>query len=552
MQSDHHRDVSPEYRGDLMIVIPRFVVIAHRAYSYLRFSTPEQAQGDSHRRQTALAEEYARKRGLELDTTLSFQDLRVSAFRGKNAEEGQLGAFLRAVQTGLVPEGSYLLVESLDRISRQSARRARTTLNLIVDEGITVVTLVDGKEYTAASLDEDPTSLLMSILVFMRAHEESVMKASRLSHAWAGKRTKAAKGERMTSMLPAWLTSEGPEAPVKLIPERAKIVQRIFTAYASGKAGMVGIAKALNRDGVPTFESRNGRKGNQWFASYIQRILKSPAAMGAYQPHTTSYKGRSRKRTAVGEPIKGYFPAAVDEDLFLKVQAMLSDTASPLRGKEKADLQNLFGGLAVCARCAEEGRAGGTMKRKPMARKLKNGERKLYVYFVCFNAVNGSGCTAKTINYEAVEECFLTHAPALLATAPIATGDAALEEKLRSTEAALDALEEHRVKLRDLMLETGSRSMAGDLLATEAELESAKAERDALVAKLEGASGPLFAGRVAEVAEALRAEPLDRKRVNAQLRSVLSRVVLDTAKLTGTLVWKHGGESEFIFGFPLD
>ena len=34
-----------------------------KAYSYIRFSTPEQALGDSLRRQVQLAEEYARKHG---------------------------------------------------------------------------------------------------------------------------------------------------------------------------------------------------------------------------------------------------------------------------------------------------------------------------------------------------------------------------------------------------------------------------------------------------------------------------------------------------------
>src|SRR5690606_31256297 len=34
-----------------------------RAYSYIRFSTPEQMQGDSQRRQIALAESFAKRRG---------------------------------------------------------------------------------------------------------------------------------------------------------------------------------------------------------------------------------------------------------------------------------------------------------------------------------------------------------------------------------------------------------------------------------------------------------------------------------------------------------
>jgi hypothetical protein len=46
-----------------------------KAYSYVRFSTPEQAKGDSHRRQTEKAAKYAAENGLELDTELRLADL---------------------------------------------------------------------------------------------------------------------------------------------------------------------------------------------------------------------------------------------------------------------------------------------------------------------------------------------------------------------------------------------------------------------------------------------------------------------------------------------
>lgn len=39
--------------------------------------------GDSFRRQTSMAREYADRTGLELDDKLTFRDLGVSAFRGK-------------------------------------------------------------------------------------------------------------------------------------------------------------------------------------------------------------------------------------------------------------------------------------------------------------------------------------------------------------------------------------------------------------------------------------------------------------------------------------
>ena len=108
------------------------------AYSYLRFSTPEQAGGDSRRRQYELARAYAARHGLVLDAGLSFRDLGMSAFHGRNAREGALRAFLDAVELGLVPRSSYLLVESLDRLSRDRVLAAQSLFLRIVEAGVTI------------------------------------------------------------------------------------------------------------------------------------------------------------------------------------------------------------------------------------------------------------------------------------------------------------------------------------------------------------------------------------------------------------------------------
>ena len=92
-----------------------------KAYSYIRFSTPEQEKGDSQRRQLDLSTRYAQENGLELDTTLKLKDLGLSAYHKTNLEKGALGAFLSAISDGRVEPGSYLLVESLDRLSRARA-----------------------------------------------------------------------------------------------------------------------------------------------------------------------------------------------------------------------------------------------------------------------------------------------------------------------------------------------------------------------------------------------------------------------------------------------
>jgi DNA invertase Pin-like site-specific DNA recombinase len=99
-----------------------------KAYSYMRFSTAEQSKGDSLHRQTMMAREWSERQGIPLDTELSLTDKGISAYHGANAETGELGAFLAAVSIGAVPKGSWLLVESLDRISRDNAWRASLTI----------------------------------------------------------------------------------------------------------------------------------------------------------------------------------------------------------------------------------------------------------------------------------------------------------------------------------------------------------------------------------------------------------------------------------------
>ena len=125
---------------------------APKAFSYLRFSTPEQMKGDSYRRQTSMAEAYALEHGLHLDDQLTFNDLGVSAFRGKNAKAGKLAEFLEAVDTGIVPSGSYLLIEALDRLTRLEPWDALDVLRGVMRGGITVVTMNDRKAYNEESI----------------------------------------------------------------------------------------------------------------------------------------------------------------------------------------------------------------------------------------------------------------------------------------------------------------------------------------------------------------------------------------------------------------
>jgi len=89
-----------------------------KCYSYIRFSSPEQAKGTSYERQLNFAKNFAEKRGWTLDEKLCMFDEGLSGFHQDHTVKGHLGVFLRAVQGGKIEKPSALLVENLDRLSR--------------------------------------------------------------------------------------------------------------------------------------------------------------------------------------------------------------------------------------------------------------------------------------------------------------------------------------------------------------------------------------------------------------------------------------------------
>lgn len=117
-----------------------------------------------------------------------------------------MAGFFEAIQTGKVAAGSTLLVESLDRLSRDQITSALTQFLNIINAGITVVTLMDKMTYNRETINQNPGSLMMSIVIMMRAHEESATKSQRIGSAWSKKRKEAREnGTPFSKNCPAWL-----------------------------------------------------------------------------------------------------------------------------------------------------------------------------------------------------------------------------------------------------------------------------------------------------------------------------------------------------------
>jgi len=339
------------------------------AYSYIRFSTKDQLQGDSLRRQTELSEKYCEEHGLTL--VESYQDLGHSAYKGSHAATGALSEFLSLVQSGQIKADSYLLVESFDRLSRENTQVALSRFIDLTQAGIVVVTLSDQKVYNKNS---DTMDLMYSLMIMGRAHEESQMKSKRLSAAWSAKRQKAQEeGTPLTSKCPAWI--ELVDGEYQLIPDRAKVVKNIIDMTLAGM-GRGTIARSLNRSGVQPF----GR-GRRWWDSYIQKILESPALYGTYQPRQNG--------VAAGAPIENYYPVLISKDEFYKMRAA---RATPLsKGRKGATFSNLLSGITTCSKCG----SGHIYKDKG---KPPKGQK----YLVCNNKDVGT-CDAKYARYDQIE-----------------------------------------------------------------------------------------------------------------------------------------------------
>ncbi|MDV6878127.1 recombinase family protein [Pseudomonas aeruginosa] len=355
-----------------------------KAYSYIRFSTPEQARGDSYRRQREAAEKFCLENDLEFVSSKEylFFDKGKSAFHGRNVDDaGELARFLGYVNDGHILPGSYLIVESLDRLSRERVREALPRFLELINRGIRIYTSADRMLYTEKSDERD---ILISVMVMSRAHGESSLKGQRVSAAWKAKQKRAReRGLPLGRACPYWLSLEN--GKYTFIESRVDVVRKVFNLSISGH-GQRAIAKILNQDGVPVFGSAARNKSGFWGASSVSKLLSNRALLGEYQP-TNLIDG---VRTKAGEPISDFFPRVLSEETFY--QAQNTRVVRKAYGSTKNSKEfNIWQGIAKCGLC------GGAMHLVNKGGNLK--------YLRCYNSAKGV-CQARSLRLDITEVAY--------------------------------------------------------------------------------------------------------------------------------------------------
>jgi len=414
------------------ITLPAKPQQAPKAYSYLRFSTPEQQEGDSVRRQIAVTHAYAKELGLDLDESLRFEDKGVSAFRGKNSADGALSEFLEYARAGKVPPGSFLMVESLDRISRDEVLDAMDVLRSILKLGISLAVVNGRKVFSLRSVNANPMELMVALLSFATAHEESVKKSYRTLENWKSKRAGAVNGEVISRRGLAWLAYNDTAKAWEPIPERVAIVERIFREYLAGR-GTVTIAGDLNTEGVPTWgKTRKPGTRGHWQPSYLQRILFSPAVIGTLELSTEEATEDGQKVLRKLNPVPNYYPAVIDAETWKQVQALRNAGVRAPRRTEGADLGNLFSHLLRCGKCGHS--ASAVNKRG----KDRRGAQQVYV--ICNRARVKAGCERHSLPYANLEEFFRRSVGALIESCPSGESSGTLDAEIERIDATLLAI----------------------------------------------------------------------------------------------------------------
>lgn len=487
-----------------------------KAYSYLRFSTPEQSKGDSLRRQIEKAKEYATRHGLELDDSLTLEDKGISAFKGANATRGALRRFLDAIDVGIVEPGSVLLVENLDRMSRQDPWDALPTFQQIINAGVSIVTVQDGRVWSREELRANPIRIMESLFVMIRANEESATKSRRLKAVNEAKRAKAREqGKLLTRRIPAWLKVNEDTQAIEVIPERAGVVREIFR-WASEGIGKEAIARRLNERSEATFGD-----AEFWRKSYIDRILNNPAVIGTMVPRTRDIEQGKTIRKAQ-EPIEGYFPAVIDKDIFQTIETFRK-TRAPKGRFAAQSATSVFAGLTTCALC------GSSFVR------VNKGQHQ---YLVCSKASAKGGCEYLAQPYGKLEAGLKVAMPFILEELPRGGDTKALEktiEKLRIKQ------EEQADQLSFFVDEYGkkrSAALRNKIDSIESELSDLGDQIEQLTKERESRSSVYVQRRIERLKEAVKTwEPHE---VNLALRENIKEMKVDPRNARVDVQWQTG------------
>jgi DNA invertase Pin-like site-specific DNA recombinase len=319
-----------------------------RVLSYDRVSSSQQLSGDGLRRQAAAAQAWAERQGLTLDTSLVLRDEGKSASKGQHIQEGgALGRLLQMAQAGAIEPGTILAVEAIDRLSRlEPLAGLNDVVGRLINAGISIVTIEDGATYSADTLRDDSSKLIILIIKIQTAYEYSRRLGMRSGAAWQATRSQLASGgvSRPRIFCPAWCNYD--EDTGFTINGKAEVVRMVFGLLRD--RGAYQVAQYLNAAGIPSLS------GKSWTHASVQHLATRNSAVYGDLTLLANRRGHTarQRRDAAGQGeqiIEGVLPVVVPRDEVMTVRALISSRrksashAGPIK-----NMRWLGQGITVC------------------------------------------------------------------------------------------------------------------------------------------------------------------------------------------------------------
>ena len=441
--------------------------MSRRCAIYSRVSTDAQErEGTSLDTQERACVEYAKERDWEC------VELIRDAASGFTLEREGLARLRKLANEGLI---DAVLCFALDRLSRK-----QTHVAILVEE-------MDERdiclEFVTEKFEDTATGqLLRSVKAFAAEFEREKI----------AERTMRGKAERARSGRMPQATGRGiygyyynqTTGKREINEEQAVTVRRIFTEFAGG-ASIVGIANALNLEGVPTLQ------GKSWSPATLFHLLHNESYTGK-----TTYRrsriikqrdpdtGRKRRKiilrpTEEWIEIVGATPAIISSELFTATQVRLRDPERLRHGRRISTY-----GLAGRVKCSH---CGASMVGQTLSGR--------YRYYRCrraFAGAEGDRCHSYYVRADALEQTLLTEIARVLSRPDVVReelnrvgGEGATVEEETSIKARLESLDRQHKRLLKLY-------QMGEIddPYLERESDGLRRQRDELVLKLQNLERP--------------------------------------------------------------
>jgi DNA invertase Pin-like site-specific DNA recombinase len=411
------------------------------AYSYRRYSSVAQTGNSSLPRQLEMAQEVCNEKGWTLIDLAP--DAAISGYKGLNRIKGSLGSFLKRVKQGEVSKGSVLIIEKMDRFSRDEVDLVLPDFLGLLQAGVEIYSCADKTHYTLADIRKNPMTLNYAVMAMAMANDYSKTLGERVKRSVDLRLEKAKLGDlqAMSAWRPRWIdvTKDGFK-----FNSHAATIKRIALDYISGKS-MYGIAGELTKEKVPTLT------GGDWSQSVISHILGSPALIGSAKVRNETYPN--------------VFPSILLASEYKRLLAKRSANQSR-KGGSRTVIANLFRNRCKCHYC----------KRTVLGVRVNKCKHHLYI---CKAKCSNLPCDSQSsIRISDLEQDFFIHYLQESPSALLRRNTPEQTERLTSIQAEIAKLDAEIKDTTELIGAVPVSELKSKLAQLETKRQQCKAELD--------------------------------------------------------------------------